>query len=122
MDHQKAKWRRRWKRHRHVRKRIYGSAGRPRLSIYRGLKNIYCQLIDDGSGATLLAVSTISAEVREQAGYGGNVKAARAVGKALAEKALGQGIKQVVLDRGGCKYHGRIAALAEGARKAGLKV
>jgi len=122
MDHQRAKWRRRRKRHRHVRKRIYGSAERPRLSIYRGLKNIYCQLIDDGSGATLLTVSTISAEVREQTGYGGNVKAARAVGKALAEKALGQGIKQVVLDRGGCKYHGRIAALAEGARKAGLKV
>jgi len=122
MDHQKAKWLRRWKRHRRVRKQIQGTAERPRLSIYRGLKNIYCQLIDDEEGRTLLSVSTTLPEIKEQVSYGGNVQAARAVGKALAEKALARGIKRAVFDRGGCKFHGRIAAIAEGARKTGLKV
>jgi len=122
MDHQKAKWLRRWKRHRRIRKRVRGTAQRPRLSIYRSLKNIYCQLIDDDEGRTLLSVSTVSPEIREQVGYGGNVRAARAVGKALAEKALARGIRQAVLDRGGCKFHGRIAGVAESARETGLKI
>ena len=122
MNREKAKWLRRWKRHRRTRKRIHGTAERPRLSIYRGLKNIYCQLIDDDESKTLIAVSTLSPEARGEADYGGNANAARALGKMLAEKALGHGIKRVVLDRGGCKYHGRIAALADGAREVGLKV
>lgn len=122
MDHQKAKWHRRWRRRRHIRKKIAGTAQRPRLSVYRSLANIYCQLIDDEEGKTLLAVSTRSPEIRENMSYGGNIEAARTVGKTLAEKALGLGIQQAVFDRGGCKFHGRIAALADGARKVGLKV
>jgi large subunit ribosomal protein L18 len=122
MDHQKAKWRRRLRRRRHIRKRIAGTAQRPRLSVYRSLTNIYCQLIDDHEGKTLLAVSTRSPEIREATSYGGNAGAARAVGKTLAEKALGKGIQQAVFDRGGCKFHGRMAALADSARKAGFKV
>ena len=122
MDHQKAKWLRRWKRHRRVRKRVQGTAECPRLSVYRGLKNIYCQLVDDEEGRTLLSMSTTLPEIKEQVSYGDNVQAARAVGKALAEKALAQGIKRAVFDRAGCKFHGRIAAIAESARKTGLKV
>jgi len=122
MDQQKAKTLRRWKRHRHVRKAVHGTTDRPRLSVYRSLQHIYCQLINDDDGKTLLAVSTQSTDLKSEISYGGNAKAAAVVGKKLAEKALGVGIKQVVLDRGGCKFHGRIAALAEGARKAGLKI
>jgi len=122
MDHQKAKWLRRWKRHRRVRKHVFGTMQRPRLSVYRSLKNISCQLIDDENGKTMLAVSTISPELRTSMANGGNVAAAKAVGKALAEKALSQGITQAVFDRAGCKYHGRVAAVAEAAREAGLKV
>ncbi|HUW30633.1 MAG TPA: 50S ribosomal protein L18 [Planctomycetota bacterium] len=122
MDNQKAKWVRRWKRHRRVRKTVHGTAERPRLSVCRSLQHIYCQLIDDEQGKTLLAASTMAADVRSEIGYGGNVKAATLVGKALAEKALSLGIKQVVMDRGGCKFHGRVAAVAIAAREAGLKV
>ncbi|HUS58044.1 MAG TPA: 50S ribosomal protein L18 [Planctomycetota bacterium] len=122
MDQQKAKSLRRWKRHRRVRKSISGTAQRPRLSIYRSLRHIYCQVVDDDGGRTLLSVSTQSSGVKESVGYGGNQNAAKAVGKVLAEIALGQGIKQMVLDRGGCKYHGRLAALADSAREAGLKI
>jgi len=122
MDHQKAKWLRRWKRHRRIRRRVHGNTQRPRLSIYRSLQHVYCQVIDDDHGKTLLAVSTVSPGVREAVPYGGNVKAAKAIGKKLAEKALELGIRQVVLDRGGCRYHGRIAAVADAAREAGLKI
>jgi large subunit ribosomal protein L18 len=122
MDHQKAKWLRRWKRHRRLRRLVRGTSGRPRLTVYRSLKHIYCQLIDDDRGKTLLAVSTVSPEIREHVGRGGNVESARLVGKALAQKALEQGITQAVFDRGGCKYHGRVAAVAESAREVGLKI
>ena len=122
MDQQQAKWVRRWKRHRRVRKTVHGTAERPRLSVYRSLTNIYCQLIDDEQGKTLMALSTMSPEVKEEVPYGGNIKAAAIVGKKLAEKALSMGIKQVTFDRGGCKFHGRVAAVAAGARKVGLKV
>jgi len=122
MANQKAKWVRRWKRHRRVRKTVHGTAERPRLSVYRSLQHMYCQLIDDEQGKTLLAVSTVSTDVKSEIGYGGNVKAAAAVGKKLGEKALSMGIKQVVMDRGGCKFHGRVAAVAAAAREAGLKV
>jgi large subunit ribosomal protein L18 len=90
------------------------------MSIQRSLKHISCQLIDDISGRTLAATSTHDPAVREQVKYGGNCEAAAAVGKAIAEKALGAGIKAVRLDRGPAKYHGRVAALADAAREAGL--
>ena len=122
MDNQKAKWVRRWKRHRRVRKTVHGTAERPRLSVYRSLQHMYCQLINDEQGKTLLAVSTMSPEIRSEVSYGGNVKAATFVGRKLGEKALSMGIKQVVMDRGGCRYHGRVAAVAAAAREAGLKV
>ena len=122
MDQQKAKWLRSWKRHRRVRKKMHGTAQRPRLSVYRSLKNIYCQLVNDDEGTTIMAISTMSPDVRQEIANGGNVKAAQLVGKKLGEKAISLGIKQVVFDRGGCKYHGRVAAIAAGAREAGLKV
>ena len=122
MDQQQAKWLRRWKRHRRSRKMMHGTAERPRLSVYRSLTNVYCQLVDDEQGKTVLALSTLAPEVKQEAAYGGNVKAAAVVGKKLAEKALSLGIKQVVFDRGGCRFHGRITALAASARKVGLKV
>ncbi|MCD8390728.1 MAG: 50S ribosomal protein L18 [Firmicutes bacterium] len=106
------------KRHARVRKNISGTAERPRLNVYRSLNHIYAQVIDDVKGVTLVAASTMD---KDFSGYGGNVEAAKKVGKAVAEKALAAGIKQVVFDRGGYVYHGRVAALAEGAREGGLE-
>ena len=106
------------KRHQRVRKNISGTAERPRLNVYRSLNNIYAQVIDDVKGVTLVAASSMDKGFE---GYGGNVEAAKAVGKAVAEKALAAGIKAVVFDRGGYVYHGRVAALAEGAREGGLE-
>ena len=106
------------KRHQRVRKNIPGTAERPRLNVYRSLNNIYAQVIDDVKGVTLVAASSMDKGFE---GYGGNVEAAKAVGKAVAEKALAAGIKTVVFDRGGYVYHGRVAALAEGAREGGLE-
>jgi large subunit ribosomal protein L18 len=104
-----------------VRKRIRGTAERPRLAVYRSHRNIYAQIIDDDAGRTLCALGTASRELRGQIPHGGNVAAAGVVGKALAEKALAMGIQQVCFDRRGRRYHGRIKALAEAARAAGLK-
>ena len=106
---------------RHVRSRRYikGTAETPRLNVYRSLSNIYAQIIDDEAGKTLVAASTVEKSLKEN--YGGNVEAAKAVGKAIAEKALAKGIENVVFDRGGYLYHGRVQALAEAAREAGLK-
>ena len=106
------------KRHQRVRKNISGTAERPRLNVYRSLNNIYAQVIDDVKGVTLVAASSMDKGFE---GYGGNIEAAKAVGKAVAEKALAAGIKEVVFDRGGYVYHGRVAALAEGAREGGLE-
>ena len=106
------------KRHKRVRKNISGTAARPRLNVFRSLSNIYAQIIDDEKGVTLVAASSMDKGFE---GYGGNIKAAKAVGKAVAEKALAAGIKEVVFDRGGYVYHGRVAALAEGAREGGLE-
>lgn len=111
-------------RHRRVRRKVIGSAERPRLSVSRSLKNVEAQLIDDVAGRSLLGVSSLSKEVREQmAGVGASGKCAqgRVVGRLLAEKALRAGIQKVVFDRGGYRYHGRIKALAEGAREGGLQ-
>jgi len=108
----------RLKRHRRVRKNISGTAERPRLNVFRSLNHIYAQIIDDTKGVTLVSASSMD---KDFAGYGGNIEGATAVGKKVAEKALAAGIKTVVFDRGGYVYHGRVAALAEGAREGGLE-
>ncbi len=108
----------RLKRHQRVRKNISGSAERPRLNVYRSLNHIYAQIIDDTKGITLVSASSLDKDFN---GYGGNIEAAKAVGNSVAKKALEKGIKAVVFDRGGYIYHGRVAALAEGAREGGLE-
>lgn len=107
------------RRHVRVRKKISGTSQCPRLNVYRSLKNIYAQIIDDVKGVTLAQASSLDASLKES--YGGNKDAAKAVGKLIAEKASGLGIKQVVFDRGGYLYHGRVKELAEGAREGGLE-
>lgn len=109
----------RLRRHARVRKSISGTAARPRLNVYRSLKNIYAQVIDDESGTTLVSASTLDKELKNL-GYGGNKTAAREVGKLVGKRALAKGIKQVTFDRGGYLYHGRVKELAEGAREVGL--
>lgn len=109
----------RQKRHFRTRRNLFGTADRPRLNVYRSLSNIYAQVINDETGETLVSASTVEKSLKEN--YGGNIEAAKAVGKAIAEKALAKGIKEVIFDRGGYLYHGRIAALAEAAREAGLQ-
>ncbi len=106
------------KRHQRVRKNISGTAERPRLNVFRSLNHIYAQIIDDTKGVTLVSASSMDKGFE---GKGANIDAAKAVGKAVAEKALAAGIKTVVFDRGGYVYHGRVAALAEGAREGGLE-
>ncbi len=109
------------RRHARVRARIAGTAARPRLNVYRSLANIYAQVIDDEAGHTLVSASTIDADVQTQANGKNKKDAAKIVGKVVAERAKAAGITQVVFDRGGYRYHGRVAALAEGAREAGLE-
>jgi len=108
------------KRHRRVRKKIAGTAERPRLCVFRSLKHIYAQLIDDEQGHTVVGVSSLSPEIRSTTPYGGNIAAAKAVGKLMAQKATEKKITQVVFDRAGYKFHGRVAALAEVIREAGI--
>ena len=107
--------------HLRVRKKVVGTPERPRLSVYRSLNHIYAQVIDDRTGRTLAAASSLDKEMRKQLKGGGNVAAAKVVGRVIAERARRAGIEQVVFDRGGYKYHGRVQALAEAAREAGLK-
>ena len=121
MDHQKAKQRQQLRRRRHVRRSIVGTAERPRLSVFRSSKHIYAQLIDDLKGVTLAAASSQSKDARANLPYGGNIKAATVVGKQLAEAAKSKGISKAAFDRGHYRYHGRIKALADGAREAGLQ-
>ena len=104
-----------------VRKAIFGSGERPRLSVFRSDKHIYAQVINDFDGKTLAAASSVSAEVRGDLKNGGNIEAAKRVGKAIADKAKSAGITMVSFDRGGNRYHGRIKALADAAREGGLK-
>jgi large subunit ribosomal protein L18 len=113
---------RRLRRKKRVRKRVFGTAERPRLSVFRSLKNIYAQLIDDQAARTIVEASTMSKELRGSTKYGGNVTAAGQVGALLGQRAVAQGVKQATMDRNGYKFHGRIKALAEAARKAGLKI
>ena len=107
----------RLRRHKRVRKTVSGTAARPRLCVFRSLKNIYAQIIDDDKGVTLVAASSL--EMKDV--YGGNKDAAKQVGELIAKKALEKGIDTVVFDRGGYIYHGRVQELADGAREAGLK-
>jgi large subunit ribosomal protein L18 len=109
------------KRHRRVRAKVEGTAERPRLNVSRSLQHIYAQLIDDTTGQTLAAASTVDKTLRESQKTGGNIEAAKAVGKLIAERSQEKGITSVVFDRGGYKYHGRVQALADSAREAGLK-
>lgn len=108
------------RRHLRVRKKVNGTQERPRLTVFRSARHIYCQVVDDMAGHTLASASTQSKEIREQIKYAGNVDAAKLVGDLIARKATEAGVKAVVFDRGGYRYHGRIKALAENARKAGL--
>ena len=105
--------------HSRVRAKMSGTAERPRLNVYRSLNHIYTQLIDDANGVTLAAASTMSPKGTERT-VGGNIEAAKTVGKLIAERAAEKGIKKVVFDRGGYLYHGRIKALADAARESGL--
>jgi len=106
--------------HKSVRKRIQGTAERPRMAVFRSLNHIYAQVINDDLGITLAAASSLDAEFKAAELSGGNVEGAKKVGELIAKKALDKGITKVVYDRGGSLYHGRVAALAEAAREAGL--
>jgi large subunit ribosomal protein L18 len=103
--------------HDRIRRKLSGTAARPRLNVYRSVEHIYAQVIDDHKGQTLVSASTLALKLKT----GGNVAAAKEIGKAVAEKAVQKGIKRVVFDRGGYLYHGRIKALADAAREAGLE-
>lgn len=111
----------RQRRHARIRAKVEGTVSRPRLSVFRSLTNIYAQVIDDESGKTLVSASTIDEELKAQMTGKTKTEAAKLVGKAVAERAKKAGVTTVVFDRGGYKYHGRVAALAEAAREAGLE-
>ena len=108
------------KRHQRVRLKISGTAEAPRLAVYRSTKHIYAQLIDDVKGVTICSASSIDKDLKANLAHGGNIESAKAVGEAIAKKALAASIKDCVFDRGGFLYHGRVAALADAAREAGL--
>ena len=109
------------RRHRHIRKRAVGTPVRPRLNVFRSLNHIYAQVIDDSAGLTLACASTVDHEVRDQVVGLKKTEQASVVGRIVAERAVAKGVEKVVFDRGGYKYHGRVKALAEAARKAGLE-
>ncbi len=108
------------RRKRSIRKNITGTEQRPRLSIFRTSKHIYCQVIDDEAGKTLCASSTLSKDIRDKVKFGGNVDAAKIVGEDIAAKVLDAGVKEIIFDRNGYRYQGRLQALAEAAREKGL--
>ena len=121
MNHQKGKLKSQLRRRHHVRSRIVGTAERPRLTVFRSSKHIYAQLIDDVTGTTLAAASSVLGDVKTAVKYGGNIKGAQAVGKKLAEVAKEKGVLKAAFDRGHYKYHGRVKALADAAREGGLQ-
>lgn len=108
-------------RHRRVRKKVFGTPERPRLSVYKSLKYIYAQIIDDTVGHTLVAASSLEPAIKEQLKNGSNIEAAKKVGELIAKRALEKGIEKVVFDRGGYIYHGKVKELADAARAAGLQ-
>jgi large subunit ribosomal protein L18 len=107
--------------HRRVRQKVSGTTERPRLTVYRSINQIYAQVIDDRAGTTLVSASSIDKATRKETKGGGNVATAKIIGRIIAERAIAAGITKVVFDRGGYKYHGRVQALANAAREAGLK-
>ena len=109
------------KRHRTIRVKLSGTTERPRLAVHRSSKHIYAQLIDDVKGVTIASASSVDKDLKEKLVHGGNIEAAKIVGEAVAKKALKAGVKAIVFDRGGFLYHGRVAALADAAREAGLE-
>lgn len=108
------------KRHRRVRKKVFGTPEQPRLSVYKSIKHIYAQIIDDQNGITLVAASTLSPDVRDKVS-GSNIEAAKLVGNEIGKKAVENNITSIVFDRGGYRYHGKLKALAEAVREAGLE-
>ena len=108
------------RRHARVRRKVSGTSERPRLNVYRSLRHIYAQVIDDSTGQTLVSASTLDTELRDEIGELAVQEQAKAVGKAVAERARAKGIEQVIFDRGGYPYHGRVKALADGSREGGL--
>ncbi|MCQ2560983.1 MAG: 50S ribosomal protein L18 [Clostridia bacterium] len=108
------------KRHERVRKDVFGTPERPRLCVFRSSKNIYAQVIDDVNGKTLVSASSLDADIKAEAAYGGNKEAAKLVGEKVGKVAKEAGIEEVVFDRGGYLYHGRVKELADGARASGL--
>jgi large subunit ribosomal protein L18 len=120
MEHSRTILRQRLRRRHRVRRFIRGTAERPRLSVFRTDKHIYAQVIDDVSGKTLASASSRDKQLRDSLGFGGNKQAAEVIGRAVAERAKAAGVTQVCFDRGEFKYHGRVAALADAARAAGL--
>lgn len=111
----------RLRRHQRIRRRVTGTSARPRLAVFRSMKHIYAQVIDDEQGHTLVAASTLDPGLDGESGGGNKTAQAKAVGKLVAQRARDKGIQQVVFDRGGYVYHGRVQALAEAAREAGLE-
>lgn len=111
----------RTRRHRRVRRKVSGTADRPRMNVFRSLQHIYAQVIDDEIGHTLVSASTVDAQVQERINGLDKTAQARVVGQVLAERAMDKGVTKVVFDRGGYKYHGRVKALAEGSRQGGLE-
>jgi len=107
--------------HTRIRRKMTGTAERPRLAVFRSVAHIYAQVIDDAKGSTVVAASSLEKSNRDTLKTGGNLEAAKVIGKAVAERAKEKGIRQVVFDRGGYQYHGRIKALADAAREAGLE-
>ena len=116
----KTKETKRTARHKRIRKKLRGASNRPRLCVHRSLKNIQAQLVDDVKSVTILSLSTLAKEVKEKNSFGGNIKAAQALGEALAALAVKKGIQEIIFDRCGYVYHGRVKALAEALRKGGL--
>jgi large subunit ribosomal protein L18 len=112
---------RRWRRQKHVRKRLFGTPERPRLAVFRSSKHIYAQVINDVTGTTLASASTLDPQIRAQQAYGGNKAAAAIVGRVVAERAKQAGVDKICFDRRSYKYHGRVEALANAAREAGLQ-
>ncbi len=109
-------------RHKRIRKEVYGTSEKPRLCVFRSLRHIYVQVIDDEQGCTLVSASTLDKELRPLQASPGSIAAAKAVGQLIAKRATERGIKEVVFDRGGHTYHGKVKALADAARDAGLKL
>jgi large subunit ribosomal protein L18 len=121
MDHARTILRQRLRRRFRVRRHIRGTADRPRLAVFRTHKHIYAQIIDDAAGRTVASASSMDKQLRGSVGFGGNKQAAEAIGRAVAERAKAAGVTKVCFDRGEFRYHGRVAALADAARAAGLE-